>query len=438
MQGRKVIVVGGGLAGLAAGISAARAGAHCVLLEATSGLGGRAATRVEDGFCFNMGPHALYRTGPGMEVLRSWDAVPDGRPPPAAGVARRAGRAHALPTGFVSLLTTGLLGAGAKLELGRWLARLPGLETASYDAVPLDEALASMLRREGARELVRALVRLTSYVHAPAEFSAGAALRQLQRSLGGVLYLHGGWRALVSALDARAEKEGVVRRTAARVRSVRRAAGGWRVELPGGRGEEADAVVLALPPRDAARLMEDEPLLARWAAASRPVRAASLDVGLSSLPRPRASFVLGIDAPLYLSAHSESARLAPDGAALVHASRYLAPDEEPDREALRAGLEELLDGFQPGWRDRVVRRHDQPRLTVVHRLPDAAGSGLAGRPGPAVPGQPGLFVAGDWVGAEGMLADGSLVSGREAGRLAASGDVTPGLSTRGGAGGERA
>jgi phytoene dehydrogenase-like protein len=73
-----------------------------------------------------------------------------------------------------------------------------------------------------------------------------------------------------------------------------------------------------------------------------------------------------------------------------------------------------VDRLQPGWRDVVVRARFLPRLRVAHDLPSAAQGGLAGRPGPAVPDVPGLFVAGDWVGGTGLLADASLASAREA------------------------
>ena len=43
---------------------------------------------------------------------------------------------------------------------------------------------------------------------------------------------------------------------------------------------------------------------------------------------------------------------------------------------------------------------------------------LAGRPGPGIPGSAGLLVAGDWVGAEGMLSDASVASAKVAAGLA--------------------
>jgi phytoene dehydrogenase-like protein len=111
--------------------------------------------------------------------------------------------------------------------------------------------------------------------------------------------------------------------------------------------------------------------------------------------------------------HSAAARLAPEGSALVHVMRYggLAGDAPETVERQLAGL---LDALQPGWRDGVVRQRFLPELVVSHALPEAVRGGLRGRPGPRVPDVPGLYVAGDWVGPEGMLADASLASARAA------------------------
>ena len=46
----------------------------------------------------------------------------------------------------------------------------------------------------------------------------------------------------------------------------------------------------------------------------------------------------------------------------------------------------------------------------------ATHGGLAGRPSVTVSGAPGLLIAGDWVGDEGMLADAAVASGVLAGR----------------------
>ena len=58
-----MIVVGGGLAGLTAAAYMARAGREVRLIESARSLGGRAMTRVESDFHFNMGAHALYVEG---------------------------------------------------------------------------------------------------------------------------------------------------------------------------------------------------------------------------------------------------------------------------------------------------------------------------------------------------------------------------------------
>lgn len=57
-------------------------------------------------------------------------------------------------------------------------------------------------------------------------------------------------------------------------------------------------------------------------------------------------------------------------------------------------------------------------MVVTHLLPSPE-RGLAGRPGVAVQGADGIYVAGDWVGQSGWLADAAMASGQRAGLLAA-------------------
>jgi phytoene dehydrogenase-like protein len=397
------------------------------LYERVSELGGRARTHEDQGFRFNMGPHALYAQGQGTEVLSEIGIRPEGAVPPLGGAAARfRGKVYVLPSGFVSLLTTGLLDAKGKLEMGRVFAALPRLDPSRYAGAPLRRALAELSSHATVREILAAIVRLTSYANAIDTLCAASALRQLQASLrGSVLYLHGGWGQLVDALRERALAQGVAIETACRVDAVRRAGSG--LELWQGRETQRfDGVVLAVPPGEARKLVEAEAGPARdaiteWSNALTPVRAACLELGLASLPRPKNGFALGIDEPTYFSVHSAVAReLAPAGGALIHCARYLAPKESPDREELTAQLEAVVDSMQPGWRPLVRSQRLLTSLVVVNALPSAEMGGEAGRPGPAVPGCPGLFVAGDWVGPTAQLADAAFASGRAAGRAVAA------------------
>jgi len=416
----RITVVGGGLAGLAAATYLARAGHAVTLCEKAPALGGRAATQDHEGYLFNAGPHALYRGAEGAAVLRELGVAWTGRSPSATGgFAVDGGTRHALPGGFVSLLTTSLFGVAAKVETARLLAGLGRIEAAAHDAVTTRAWAEAHLRHPDVRRFILAVLRLSTYAHDPERQSAGAAIRQLQLALAAnVVYLDGGWQTLVEGLRAQAAAAGVDLRAGAGVARVER---DGRVALRDGTALASDAVVLATGPDVAADLVADgrASALGRWAAAAIPVRAACLDVALARLPVPRATFALGIDRPLYLSVHSASARLAPADGAVIQVARYLGAEKDPDPRATERELEELLDLVQPGWRAHLVTRRFLPSMTVAHALPTAAGGGLAGRPGPAVPDLPHVFVAGDWVGGEGQLADASLASARRAARLIA-------------------
>ena len=150
-----------------------------------------------------------------------------------------------------------------------------------------------------------------------------------------------------------------------------------------------------------------------------PAKVACLDIGLDGLPRPDILFALGVDRPLYYSVHSAAARLAPEGAALVHVARFLEPGERPDRGQLIAELEGLMDLTQPGWRDHVRARQFLPAIPAISSIPLAANGGMNGRPGVVVQDEEGIFICGDWVGSVGLLADAAAASGRSAGEAAA-------------------
>jgi phytoene dehydrogenase-like protein len=418
-----VIIVGGGLAGLAAAALLARAGRSVTLFEKAPAVGGRAMTETREGFRFNLGPHALYCAGRSVQVLRELGVkFSGGKPSPAGNFAIDGGVKHTLPSGFFSLLTTGLFGLQAKLETARLLASIGKLDTSAVRHLSVREWLERELRQPEARRLLAAIFRVSTYAHDPERQSAGAALEQLQLALAkNVYYLDGGWQTLVDGLREAAQQSGARIVTGAKVALIERGEAVRGVRLADGTFCTAESVLVAASPQAVSALVErsEETVLREWAEAAIPVRAACLDVALKYLPQPHARFALGIDRPLYLSVHSAVAQLAPAGGALIQTAQYLGADAPADAKAVERELESLLDLVQPGWREAVAARRFLPSLTVSHALVTAAQGGAAGRPGPEVPGIRGLYVAGDWVGPEGMLADASLASGQRAAALIA-------------------
>jgi phytoene dehydrogenase-like protein len=421
---KDAVVVGGGLAGLASATYLARAGWKVTVYEKSRGVGGRAVTTALGEFRFNLGPHALYVAGVGRAVLKELGVhIRGGRPSASGSLAIQGGRLDTLPVGPVSLLTTGLLSLGGKLELGRLLSTLPQIDTVELRRLTVAEWLESASGRQEVRELLAALVRVATYAHDPQRQGAQSAIAQLQRALkAGVLYLDGGWQTIVDGLRARAEAAGVRLETEAPVRRVVHDGHVRAVVVADGREHETNAVVATGSPAQVEALLPGVSSLHALAREAVPVRAASLDVALEGLPWRHGRFARGIDTPLYASVHSATARLAPPNGAVIQAAKYLGSEPAADPQAVRRELEAALDLLQPGWRPRVVHDRFLPDLVVSNAL-----TTTAVRPDPAVPDVHGLFVAGDWVGEEGLLADATLASARAAARalLARAGAVPP-------------
>lgn len=413
MERSDVVVVGGGLAGLTAAVTAAQRGARVTVLEARSDVGGRARTTEANGFLFNEGPHALYKATGGMAVLESLGVRPDGGEPPTRGHGLLEGRLGTLPSGPASLLRTPLLRAGAKFEVAKLLSSLGRIRTDELATVTVEEWIDRAAKDPVTKLMLHSLVRLTTFVNAPDVLSAQVAIEQVRSGLtDGVLYLHGGWQTLVDGLAKQASEAGVVVRPSVKAEGIHN---NGRVVIDTTDGPvEADAVVIAAGgPALAAKLTGDQEL-GSFAASTRPQYGAVLDVGLSEPWGDAPSFVLGLDQPIYLSVHSNTARVNRPGTSLVSVHKYL-PGEAG--EADRAELEGVLDLARPGWRQAADHVAFSRQLLPMTHIPSAADGGLSGRPDIAT-ATPGVFVAGDWVGPSGLLADAAIVSAHRAGEAA--------------------
>ena len=401
------------MSGLIASTLVARAGLPVVLLEKSTALGGRAVSRDRDGFFFNLGPHALYRLGHLRKTLTTLGVDVHGAVPGAGGgFALLGGRRHTLPVGLASLLITGVLTLHGKFEFARIQSRLAAIDAAAIQRETLAAWLASHVADEGVRQLLRMLVRVTTFTNDPERQSAGAAIEQLQLAVrGNVLYLNGGWQTIVDGLRRSAVASGVRIISAAHAVGLERA-GARQVEavrIADGSATRASAVILTGGPADADSLAGTS----FTSQLPPPVRVATLDVALRSLPKPNATVAFGVDTPLYFSVHSAVAALAPAGGAMIHVSKYLRPGETAGRDE-ELELETLMDTMQPGWRDRVAFKQYLPSLTVAHAEVTAAHGGIAGRPASRAAAFDNVWIAGDWVGPRGQLSDAAAASATEA------------------------
>jgi len=332
----RLLVVGGGIAGLAAAWEAiARPGTEVVLVEADDRLGGKLRTESVDGFLIEHGPDSFvsYRpaaaqlareVGLGDELigtsgtrqvyLRSRDKL---RPIPA-------GMGMVLPTRLLPFATTGILSMAAKLRagldlllprqlgtddvaIGAFLRRrlgggivtgfadpmVGGIYGASVDELSLDAVLPSLRTDEDAH---RSLIL--------ASLASGRKARAARRAAGArgpgspFQTLRGGLGTLVDAVAARLTAAGADLRTGVSVLSLARTEPTGTVPLPStqvrailsdGTVIEADAVVLAGGVRSSAELLAEVAPSAAAALADVPLATSnviSLGYRAAALPTP--------------------------------------------------------------------------------------------------------------------------------------------------------
>jgi len=278
---RDVIVVGGGLSGLAAGIALQAEGRDVRVVEASDAPGGNIRTRDVDGHLMESGPHSWMGSAEAMweivERMGLEDRVQETRPESRERFIWRAGALRRLPSGPGSAVTTSILGTGAKLRLlaepwvrgdareddtvDTFFRRRFGDEAAEYLAGPFVSGIyAGDARAIGARasfpllwqaerdhgSVVRGLIRHLR--QKKRERAAAGDARPVRR---GQFSLQGGMGAMADAMAARL---GDALRTEAPATRVERRDDGWQVEA-GGRTESARTLLIACPPDDTARLL---------------------------------------------------------------------------------------------------------------------------------------------------------------------------------------
>lgn len=420
---QRVVVVGGGIAGLCSAVYLARAGCSVTLFERRRHLGGRAVTHLRNGYRFNIGARAVNRRGGAMQVYRELGVPVRGGKLGMPTLALGDGGLEVFPHSLWSTMVTPMLSAREKAQLARIVVSLRSSKGVGPGDIPVSRWLDERAQSESLRRVLRTFIGMATYTIDETQ-SAAAAVPQLAIFLRGQTVVDEGWQRLVDALHNQAVSAGITFVTSSRIVRVVHdeavhglelgeledvASGTEAITLGGGVSLQpsgtmlpADHVVLAVDPITAIHLVSDELVTRGWRPPSS-VQVASLDVALRSLPNPEHIHVAGVDSPLLIAAHSEFAHLAPGGGAMLHAMK-LGPSSERE-------LEELLDELQPGWRDVLVHKRFLPSLVVANGLITESWR----RPAVATTIR-GLYLAGDWVGDEGLLSDAAALSARAAAR----------------------
>jgi squalene-associated FAD-dependent desaturase len=419
LSGRRVAVVGAGWAGLAAAVHARRAGHEVTLLEMAPQVGGRARSVTVDGLALDNGQHILVGAYTAtLELMRLVGAEADQRllrlP---LRLQTPGGRGLALPAGApVPAFVRGVLGSThwtwpERLRLlataGRWAARRFACDP-TLTVAELCRTLPPAVRRD----LIEPLC--VAALNTPAtEASAQVFLRVLHDALfagrgGSDLLLPR--RGLDALLPAPARdwltRHGAVLRLRRRVQRVEPAAAGWSVD-----GEGFDAVVLACPATEAARLTR--PLAPDWSAQAaalryEPIVTVYLRDAWPVDGRPLVALENDADAPAQF-AFDLGALGGPAGISawvVSGAAQALAPGLQVLAEATRRQAQALRGG-RPG----------QPTPALVHVAAERRATfrctPALRRPPAAV--APGLLAAGDYVaGPYPATLEGAVRAGRAA------------------------
>jgi oxygen-dependent protoporphyrinogen oxidase len=278
---KDVIVIGGGISGLACAYFARAQGLSVLLLEESSQVGGKIRTQWEDGFCCEWGPQGFLDNVPEtLELVHALGLAPRLVKASSAAADRfilRKGRLRRIPLSPAAFLASDVLSLPGKLRLlcEPFMPRGRGE----------DESVFAFARRRIGREAAEVLVdAMVTGVFAgkaqelslPATFPKMQALERTYGSLtralfalrrkgssggpagpGGVLTTFvGGMQDLPEALGKSLASDLRLRTAVAALDYQPEGKLPWRVQLEGGEALASGSVVLAVPPRRAARLLD--------------------------------------------------------------------------------------------------------------------------------------------------------------------------------------
>ncbi len=415
----RIVVVGGGLAGLSAAARLASRGYAVTLLEKTPKPGGRAITIPLKGFNFNFGAHAIY--GRDRSVLRRYERElglrVDWRPFSPQKVLYDEGESTTvMPSTLEGLLRTQVLDAQHKLrfvyEVGKTVGELergePGIRIGDFLARDPPQLRKLLLDLASSNFFTNEPERIPS----PLFFSY---YRRLFTTTRPVSYIGGGWQSIVDGFERILTRHGG--KIITRERAQRAICDGERVVAVAGRGAtyEADRFIFCVPPSELMLLFAASPHVALFEEFSRYTsnEVVVYDIGLSErIVRPYTYIYHRQERGYITDISYYDPTCVPPGGQLLQAVTYLNQRDiaEGAADARIAFIESLYDKHFAGWRERVVAKRISKRATVQEikcvddqRLMPVKFYSLAN-----------AYFAGDWCEGEGQLSELSFSSAYEA------------------------
>jgi phytoene dehydrogenase-like protein len=387
---KDVIVIGGGLGGLAAAITAAEGGASVTLHESHRTLGGRwrstpvrrkaDANRSEASrqYRAHEGPHVIYRDGPTWAWLKQRGLL---------GVTCR------VPVGAMTRFRFWHEG-----RVGRVPPRgfLRALRVSGRAGIPVDQsfrAWASKLIGEEAAEMGASASGVGVFHHDPGSLSAAFVAERLSRVYSlppPASYREGSWGAMFDEIATYARRLGVIIELGSRVRSI-----------------GAGITIVATELESARMLLGDDSL--DWPSG----RTALLDLGVRR-DRHDLFVVSDLDTCGWMENFTmPDPTIAPAGEHLVQMQMPI--DAQASKADGLARLELIADQALPGWRERTTHRLES---LANARTGAVDFPGTSWRDRPAIDRGAGVYLVGDRVSAPGLLSEVSLNSGVRAAQLA--------------------
>jgi phytoene dehydrogenase-like protein len=405
------VIIGGGLAGLVSAAVLGKAGMKTLLLEKAKSAGGRAKTDIISGQYFNMGPHALYKKGKAVPILKELGVEINGSAPKIGGLLMNDHDSFTAPFSPNGVLQSKLLNWKEKIEWIGILRKVQKLKPGQFSNLTFQQFVDDTTQTPNIQKLLFTLGRLVSYSHAPEQISASVMLAHLQIGMSGVIYVDEGWQSIIDQLYNQAVTNNVQFQTGTIVKQLTSLDNGkWQVAVSNQEPILCDNIIYTGPPQALNGLLDESSQLPFNH--FEPIKAATLDVALTKLPNPENLFAMGIDAPYYYSVHSNYARLSQKGESIIlHVLKYHHPNESIEVTEEKMQLESFLEVLQPDWQKYIITKRCLPQITVNARLPKAEDASLFSRSCAILPG---LYAAGDWASPSFILSEAAAESGKQA------------------------